>query len=642
MQTIEVREAKPQATDNTKLVAAALAVLVFCIRVFSSGVSAFLPDIVLQVVAPLYSPIVHALLLLALCTTRRRWSAIGLCGIACLVSVLALSYFRKGAPSELVTLVLFVIAAGDSRMDVLMRTYFCAILGALATVAIMDACHLSSASWDIPNGFWVYSYGVGHPNGMGAFLFSTLAAMALAIDRRRFLVPLLLCCAGAIFTAFLVLSCRTAGVLALLLTVAVIVEALCPRWIAKLELNGVLAIAVTVGLGVLALLILAGTVRYSGDNGLFGFLDKLTNMRVRHGNEAYRYVGGFTLFGQSVAFPSNEDYLIRGAERFYVDSTYVRYGLFYGLIPAACLFLTLCRAALSTEDRRMSTMMWVVMGLFALYGATESVATFISWDCALLVLSAGLLPRMGRASDQAAAQDNNPSGTTTPHLQVGLRGLAQGLSMLIYCAVLVLLAHQALSNGTGTHDISEEFPRSVSISCSPELIPSLYAENDGIEATASLASPEFIQAEFRSGEPVQGEVLGNPIVGELRKMGTRGDALRYLVSPARQNDDAQNGKWGVYLLAPGRGALGSQLGRWALYVIDYQTETTVGTWLKLRADGTALFGSTELDATTADDSALAPYERAGSWELVEEDGATNVMCRFGDEWLTVSIEGRRQ
>lgn len=88
----------------------AVAILVFCGQVSSSGVVSFIPFAIRQTVFTLYPSVAHALLLLALCKSCRRWGAMGAWFAAGLAIALCLPYFREGVASELMTLALLVLA----------------------------------------------------------------------------------------------------------------------------------------------------------------------------------------------------------------------------------------------------------------------------------------------------------------------------------------------------------------------------------------------------------------------------------------------------------------------------------------------------------------------------------------------------
>lgn len=636
--------------STTTLVSVALAILIFCGQVFVSGVVTFLPDAVQQVIRPTHSPIAISLLLLALCRTRRNWRVAGVCAVAGVAAALSLPYIKDTIAWELLPLLLCALAVGDSDIAPVVRACFWALLASLSVIVVMDALRLSSSAWAKPNWYWAYSYGFGHPNTMGALLYNTLSTMTLAIDRKRFRLPLLICCVATMCFTFFALSCRTAAVLELILTLAIIIEGIRPDWMARMETSRVLPALVVLGTVALAMLMLAGAAFYSEDNVLFSLVDRLTNLRVSHGKSAYDYVGGFTLLSHAVVLPNQTQSLTTGVEWILVDSSYIHYGLFVGLIPGLCLLLMFIRAACAkrgARDAGNSAMLWVLLGLGALYGVTEKFPIYITRSCALLILAWGLLPKARNRAEGAACNEppsTEEKGVASPsiaHPASALRTISQVVGMVIFGAVLVLLTYQALGNGTGKVDVSEEFPQSVRVVCADGLVKGDWFANGvpGADAEGSGLGT-LVQADFSAGEQVQGSLLGNPIDGLLQKIGTRGNAVRYLVSPANHDDDPVGGQWGIYLLAPGRGDLGTEEGRWALCMINYRTNTTRSIWLNLKHNGAAVCGCAEqLDATVAKDEDLVPYEQKGTWQTVERYGATYVDCTFGNKQLSIAIRG---
>lgn len=630
-----------RGTGATGLVCAAVAILVFCGQISLSGVVSFIPPAVRQALLPLYSPVAHTLLLLALCKSRRCWSVAGACAVVGVVIALCLPYFREGLVSEFVTLALIILALCEADVKLVVCTFFWAILAALTVIVVVDALCLSSSVWFNPNGYWVYSYGTGHPNTFGALLYGTVTALVLAIDRDRYRLPLLVCCAATTLFTFFALSCRSAAVLELVLMLALIVEEVFPNWMKRVEASGILNALVAVGTVVLGLLMLAGTKWYGSADGLFGLVDRLTNARVSNGHVAYQSLGGFTLFGREVVFSSRHASFMQGIPYLLIDSAYSRFGLVYGLVPGVCLLVLFCRVAYVSAGKGGTGLLWAILGLNSLYCAIERYPLLVIWNGVLSVLAWGVVSRaeMRGACERSTRAPSSASGcgSASPRFV----RVAHGLGIAFYCVLLGFLTFQAATNGTGATDMSAEFPRSVRVLCSDGLIAENVRGATGIAANSTASGAlQIAQAEFSEGEQVGGQVFGSNVGGSIQKSDTRGDAIRYFMPLVKE--DAEQEPYGLYFLAPGRGVPGSQLGRWAVCVMDYTSgePRRASVWLELGEDGRATFGSGKLDATAAEASDLKSRERKGAWSTTDRDGATYVRCFFGDEWLEIAMEER--
>ena len=300
---------------------------------------------------------------------------------------------------------LLIVSLAGINMEKVCCAYSVSVLVVLIIVMALSVSGVL-CNWDaIPNSRIVFSYGLGHPNTTGAFLFSSLGAMAYACwNKKTWVIPLGLSLCVAIF-AFFVLSSRASAVCMASLAIAMVVFKI-PA-INRFTIVHGKAMCIVVIVLSLALMIwmLIGAVCYSPDGSIFTWFDKLIHGRLYYAHQYYVVRGGFSYVGDASMLVDNYH---TGLPFTLVDCGYCYLALVYGLASIYALVVTFVVAIMMMfKSGAVHPMAITLLTINSFYLVVECYPIYLA-SCVTVLLLTYAFIEVEESSNACPGKIDNP------------------------------------------------------------------------------------------------------------------------------------------------------------------------------------------------------------------------------------------
>ncbi|HAM16882.1 MAG TPA: hypothetical protein DCP91_13730, partial [Eggerthellaceae bacterium] len=297
--------------------------------------------------------------------------------IALFVITLTLLVFSSAYTNDylLVHTCVIMVAVGGIRLRRLCDVYSLALLAMISVVLVLSTLGIIYNKDVIPNSRLVFSYGLGHPNGIGSLLFACCAALAYSCwYRRTWWVSLAVSAISSVFSYVFLSSHAAAAVLAAL-AIAVVVGHAMRRRGADLVPGKVFFATLTVLPFLMLLAMIVSTAFYSADNPVFALFNKLLHERPHFAHQYYSSHGGFTLFGAKYASVSNYH---TGLPFTSVDCGYSRLALCVGAFAFVAMAATYVVAVRKLSRDNPHFLVMVILLLCSAYLMVETAQLYLA------------------------------------------------------------------------------------------------------------------------------------------------------------------------------------------------------------------------------------------------------------------------
>jgi len=278
----------------------------------------------------------------------------------------------------------FLVAVAGISPARIGRVYYSCVLPIVILVVLLSIVGLLYNKDVIPNSRIVFSFGFGHPNALGAILFSTMSAMVYACWRERswgVSVVATLTCAGF---CYLCLSSHASAVALLLLAVAALVghtRILSSHYYLPRRLFQVVMVAVP---AILLALMLVGLVFFDADNPFFARMNSLLHGRLYYSNMYYLDHDGLSVFGRQFIYAGSYH---NGLPFGNVDSGYCYLALVYGLAALCAVAVVYIAAVQKLSFSRPTFPVLAIVLISAMYLLLESYALYPMTSFASLLIA---------------------------------------------------------------------------------------------------------------------------------------------------------------------------------------------------------------------------------------------------------------
>ena len=556
-----------------------------------------------------FQPLVACLLVIVILARGVRTNRAGYAFLAVVVGVLATSFYYTRNMTQIV-LLLFLLAMQGMRLDVFARCSLVALLLALVLVLVISPMPSVELHYDAPNGFLVSTYGFVHPNSFGCLLFAVSTAMVFSFELRRTWPLVLAVCVSCGLCAYFLLSCRTVLALEIVLAVFVLAYGLWHR-----QLNAffaqrwvrVVAAALPVLLAIVLLVLLVAFIQ---GNEFVASIDRMVGSRMRQAQGLVSTHGGITLFGRLTEGVSMFTAYTSAKSFVGADSAYYHFALVDGVASMLCWACIYVRAMLK-DDRRMPWAPFIVVALlYSLYFVTETAPTFITFNCSLLFLSAGIYTERTEAQEASHAEApayGSIKSLVAPGVAVGVLALALGWTFL-----------QSRSNGTGLRTCVGDFP----------------ASTQGTLTHASGAKTEEASFDALPDGTMHVSYAGMELTGIPWKLFTKEGIAYYSI---KGMDEESRITYVVMLSKPIEATAANPWGAWSVRVTSSQ-DMMEGLRLTLEPGGTFKLVSGPYDTIARTEEQMEDYWTiSGAWSGSTDSGGTSKEGVSERERITLSM-----
>lgn len=281
------------------------------------------------------------------------------------------------------SLILLALVGGDPDMS--LRHYAIAAIMATLVLVILALLHVAVNRDVVPNARLVFSYGYGHPNSLGAVLFSITGALTyLTWEKKGWTLSLVMAGTASMFSYVVLSSHAPAAMLAFLFFATLLGHVFPIRKTIRLPRKTLQVLTLVLPLCLAAVMAVC-TVRYNAESPAFSLLNKLLHGRPFYSNSYYLTSGGLSLFGRNLV-PTNWYHTGVGFQQ--VDSGYSYFILVYGLTTFFSSFLLYGKSVLGLEAKSgRQCFLFLVILVEAAYLLVECHSLYLPGNFALLFLA---------------------------------------------------------------------------------------------------------------------------------------------------------------------------------------------------------------------------------------------------------------
>lgn len=299
---------------------------------------------------------------------------------ACILCVFSLIAWRVAAEGWLFWLVLFVICGKGTKMKPLACIVCFAVVITIAASLIASGAGLIENRIDIrTDGTMRNPMGFDHPNSFGAALLTLCVSLAPLFNVKGRLFLSLIGIAFSI-AASEVADSRTAAICLILIALTLPIF----DWMGSKKRGNNLGKVLLITMLVITVVSIAYMIFFDGSRPLDATLDKALSGRLRLGHVYYNdHMPG--LLGYD--FHDGTPYYTNGKEyNFVVDNLYMHVFLRYGILAGLLLFGSLIALSIKMIQEKYCGIVLFGLGIFAIYGAAETLGCRIESNFYILSL----------------------------------------------------------------------------------------------------------------------------------------------------------------------------------------------------------------------------------------------------------------